>query len=66
MDTKSHLGDVKKQQRHRVLHKRDVIGDIYTLMFTVSSFLLVTPGAVPLNLTPGVSDPDQLDCLSSI
>ncbi len=28
--------------------------------------LLVTPGAVPLDLAPGVSDPDQLDRLTSV
>ena len=31
----------------------------------VPLILLVTPGAVPLDLTPGVSDPDQLDLLTS-
>lgn len=28
--------------------------------------LLITPGAIPLNLTPGVSDPDQLDRPTSV
>lgn len=28
--------------------------------------ILVTPGAVPLHLTPGVSDPDQLNDLTSV
>lgn len=35
---------------------------IFKLDFTV----LVTPGAVPLHLTPGVSDPDQLNCPTSV
>lgn len=30
------------------------------------SFLLVAPGAVPLHLTPGVPDPDQLDGPASV
>lgn len=28
--------------------------------------ILVAPGAVPLHLTPGVSDPDQLDSPTSV
>ena len=28
--------------------------------------ILVTPGAVPLHLTPGVSNPDQLNCSTSV
>lgn len=28
--------------------------------------ILVTPGAVPLHLTPGVSDPDQLNGPTSV